>query len=144
MTGRTLIFNKYFSYIKSCQKVQSTKFKMESELLNAVNYIENISKKKVTFAEIEAFMRKKELFTYKEDLDNNIIDSFIENGLIQVRGDGENAAFQIADEVNSSQIPPSPESIDDSTENTEKKPTYSRIQRKIALQWKHSSMTRVQ
>ena len=93
---------------------------MESELLNAVNYIENISKKKVTFAEIEAFMRKKELFTCKEDLDN-IIDSFIENGLIQVRGDGENAAFQIADEVNSSQIPPSPESIDDSTENTEKK-----------------------
>ena len=45
---------------------------------------------------------------------------FVENGLIQVRGDGENAAFQIADEVNSSQIPPSPESIDDGTENTEK------------------------
>ena len=41
-------------------------------------------------------MRKKKLFTCKEDLDN-IIDSFIENGLIQVRGDGENAAFQIAD-----------------------------------------------
>ena len=56
---------------------------MESELLNAVNYIKNISKKKVTFAKIEAFMRKKELFTCKEDLDN-IIDSFIENGLIQV------------------------------------------------------------
>ena len=32
---------------------------MESELLNAVNYIKNISKKKVTFAKIEAFMRKK-------------------------------------------------------------------------------------
>ena len=54
---------------------------MESELLNAVNYIKNISKKKVTFAKIEVFMRKKELFTCKEDLDNNI-DSFIENGLI--------------------------------------------------------------
>ena len=78
---------------------------MESELLNAVNYIKNISKKKVTFAKIEAFMRKKQLFTSKEDLDN-IIDSFIENGLIQVRGDGENAAFQIADKFNSSQIPP--------------------------------------
>ena len=91
---------------------------MESELLNALNYIKNISKKKVTFAKIEAFMRKKELFTCKEDLDN-IIDSFIENGLIQVRGDGENTAFQIADKVNISQIPPSPESID-SKENTEK------------------------
>ena len=77
---------------------------MESELLNAVNYIKNISKKKVTFAKIEAFMRKKELFTCKEDLDN-IVDSFIENGLIQVRSNGENTAFQIADEVNSSQIP---------------------------------------
>ena len=104
--------------IKSCQKVQSTKFKMESELSNALNDLKNISKKKVTFAKIEAFMRKKELFTCKEDLDN-IIDSFIENGLIQVRGDGENTAFQIADKVNISQIPPSPESID-SKENTEK------------------------
>ena len=60
---------------------------MESKLLNAVNDIKNISKKKVTFAKIEAFMRKKEFFTCKEDLDN-IIDSFIKNGLIQVRGDG--------------------------------------------------------
>ena len=92
---------------------------MENELLNAVNYIKNISKKKVTFAKIEAFMSKQELFTCKENLDN-IIDSFNENGLIQVRGNGENAAFQIADEVNSSQIPPSHES-NDGTENTEKK-----------------------
>ena len=91
---------------------------MKSELLNAVNYIKNISKKKVTFAKIEAFMRKKELFTCKEDLDT-IIDSFIENDLIQVRGDGENAAFQIANKINSSQISPSPESINDCTENTE-------------------------
>ena len=59
---------------------------MESELLNAVSYIKNISKKKVTFAKIEAFMRKKELFTSKEHL-YNITDSCIENGLIQVRGD---------------------------------------------------------
>ena len=64
-------------------------------------------------------MRKKEIFTCKEDLDN-IIDSFIQNGLIQVRADGENAAFQIVDEVNSSQIPSSPESIDAGTENAEK------------------------
>ena len=104
--------------IKSCQKVQRTKYEMESELLNALNYIKNISKKKVTFAKIEAFTRKKERFTCKEDLDN-IIDSFIENGLIQVRGDGENTASQITNEVNSSQIPPSPESID-GKENTEK------------------------
>ena len=114
---------------------------MKSELLNAVNYIKNISKKKVTFAKIEAFMRMKELFTCKEDLDN-IIDSFIENGLIQVRGDGENTAFPIADEVNSSHIPLSPESID-GKENTEKT-TYSKMKRKIVLQWKHSSMMRVQ
>ena len=40
-------------------------------------------------------MRKKKLFACKEDLDN-IIDIVIENGLIQVRGDGENAAFQTA------------------------------------------------
>ena len=64
-------------------------------------------------------MRKKEIFTCKEDLDN-IIDSFIQNGLIQVRADGENAAFQIVDEVNSSQIPSYPESIDAGTENAEK------------------------
>ena len=91
---------------------------MESELLNAVNYIKNISKKKVIFAKIEAFMRKKELFTCKEDLDT-IIDNFIENDLIQVRGDGENAAFQIANKINSSQISPSHESGDDGTENAE-------------------------
>ena len=46
---------------------------MDSELLNAVNYIKNISKKEVTFAKIEAFMRKKELFPCKEDPDN-IVD----------------------------------------------------------------------
>ena len=91
---------------------------MESELLNAVNYIKNISNKNVIFAKIEAFMRNKELFTCKEDLDT-IIDNFIENDLIQVRGDGENAAFQIANKINSSQISPSPESINDCTENTE-------------------------
>ena len=71
---------------------------METELLNAVKYIKK--------------------FTCKEDLDN-IIDSFIENGLIQVRGDRENAAFQIANEVNISQVSPLPKSINDSTENTE-------------------------
>ena len=64
-------------------------------------------------------MRKRELFTCKVDFDN-IIDSLIENSLIQVRRDGENAAFQIADDVNSSQIPSSPKSINDGTENTEK------------------------
>ena len=68
---------------------------MKIESLNAVNYIKNISKKKVTLAEMEAFMRKKQLVSYKEDLDN-IIDSFIESGLIQVREEGENAVFQIA------------------------------------------------
>ena len=86
---------------------------MESELSNVVNYIKNISKEKVTFAKIETFMRKKEQFTL-----DNIIDSFIENGLIQVRGDGENAAVQIANEINLCQISPSPESINDGTENT--------------------------
>ena len=83
-------------------------------------------------------MRKKELFTCKEDLDN-IVDSLIENGWIQVREDGENAAFQIANEINCSQISPSPESIDHGTENTEEK----HIQQ-IVLPWKHSSMTRMQ
>ena len=97
---------------------QSTEFKIESELLNVVNYIKNISKKTTSFAKIEAFTGKKELFTWKEDLDN-IIDSFIENGLIQVRGDGENTVSQIVNEINSSQISPSPESINDGTENTE-------------------------
>ena len=82
---------------------KSTKFKMESKLLNTANYIKNISKKKVTFAVIKVFIKNKDPFTCKEDLDN-IIDSFIENGLIQVRGDGENAAFQIANKINSSQI----------------------------------------
>ena len=90
---------------------------MESELLNAVNYIKNISTKKVTFAKIQPFMRKS-LFTCKEDLDT-FIDSLIENGLIQVRGDGENAAFQIANKIKSSQISPSPGSGDDGIENAE-------------------------
>ena len=90
---------------------------MGSELLNAVTYIKNTSKKEVTFTKIEAFMRKKELLTCK-DLDN-IIDSFIENGLIQVRGDGETAVFQIGNEIKSSQTSPSLKSIDDGTENTE-------------------------
>ena len=70
---------------------------MEIELLNAVNRLY----RKVTFAKIETFMRKKELFTCKEDVDN-IIDSFIESGLIQARGDGENPVFQIDNIINSS------------------------------------------
>ena len=53
--------------------------------------------KNATFAEIEAFMRKKGLFTCKEDLDN-IIDSFIYSSLTHFRGDGENAVFQITNE----------------------------------------------
>ena len=61
-------------------------------------------------------MRKKEQCTCKKDLDN-IIDSFIENGLIQVRG--KNAAFEIDNQINRCQISPSPESINDSAENTE-------------------------
>ena len=87
-------------------------------------------------------MRKRGIFTCKEDLDN-IIDSFIENGLIQVRGNGENAAFQIADKVNSSQMSPSPESIDDGTENTEKNHVQQNKEKDSAT-IKHSSMTRVQ
>ena len=39
--------------------------------------------------------------------------------MIQVRGDGENAAFRIANEINSSHSSPSPESINDGVENTE-------------------------
>ena len=97
---------------------------MERGFSNAVNYIKK--KKKVTFAKIEVFMRKKELFICKEDLDN-IIDSLIENVLIQVRGDGENAAFQIANGSNSSQISPSPEIINDGTEDTKE----NRIQQNI-------------
>ena len=85
--------------------------------MQLINYIKNIRKKKVTFAKIEAFMRKKELFTCKENVDN--IDSSIENGLIQARGDGENAVFQIDSKIDSSQISPSSESINDGTENTE-------------------------
>ena len=50
---------------------------MESKLLNAGNYIKNIGQKNVTFAKIETFMRTKELFTGKEELDN-IIDNFTE------------------------------------------------------------------
>ena len=55
---------------------------VKSGLWNAVIYIRNIIKKKVTFAKIEAFMRKKELLTCKWDLDN-IINDFIDNGLMQ-------------------------------------------------------------
>ena len=61
-------------------------------------------------------MRQKELFTCKEDLDS-VINSFIENGLNQVRVDGVKSS-QIY-EVNSSQIPPSPES-NYGKENTER------------------------
>ena len=85
--------------VQSTQKLQST-LKWKSELLNAVNYIKNIRKEKATFPKIEAFMRKKELFICKEDV-NNIIDSFIRKGVIQVRGDEERTAFQIASEITS-------------------------------------------
>ena len=61
--GPGLVLMSLLSKIKELKvkelKVRSTKFKMESELLNAVNFINNISKKKVTLAKIEAFMRKK-------------------------------------------------------------------------------------
>ena len=78
-------------------------------------------------------MRKKELLTWKEDLDT-IIDNFIENGLIQVRGDEENAALQIVNKINSSQISPSHENL--------KKTTYSRMKEKTVLHWKLLRMTK--
>ena len=80
---------------------------MDSVLLNAVSYIKNISKKKVTLARIETFMRKLlwKLLSCKEaniiynviiyNIFHNIIDSFIKNGFIQVNGDGENAALEL-------------------------------------------------
>ena len=94
---------------------------METELLNAVKYIKK--------------------FTCKEDLDN-IIDSFIENGLIQVK------------EIEKMQLSKLPTKstflkylhylkVLTTAQKTLKKTTYSRIKRKIVVQWKHSCMTRV-
>ena len=61
--GPGLVLMSLLSKVKELKvkelKFRSTKFKMESELLNAVNFINNISKKKVTFAKKEVFMRKK-------------------------------------------------------------------------------------
>ena len=54
--------------------------------------------RKVIFTKMNTFMEKKELFTCKENLDN-IINSFIENSLIQVRGNGENSVFQITNKI---------------------------------------------
>ena len=50
----------------------------------------------------------------------NIINGFIDNGLIQVREYGENAVFQNTSETDSSQISPSQENSKGGTENTEK------------------------
>lgn len=72
-------------------------------MLNAVNYIRNISMGKVSFAKMNAFMRKKELFTCKENV-YNIIDRFIDNSLIQVRENRENSVFQIANKIDCYQI----------------------------------------
>ena len=63
-------------------------------------------------------MRKKKAIRLQRKL-HYIIDSFIENGLIQVRGDRENTAFQIANEPSSPQISLSHESCNDGTENAE-------------------------
>ena len=45
--------------------------------------------------------------------------SCIENGLIQVRANGENEVFQITNEIDGSQISPSQESSNVDTESTE-------------------------
>ena len=80
---------------------------MDSVLLNAVSYIKNISKKKVTLARIETFMRKLlwKLLSYKEDniiynviiynIFHNVIDSLIKNGFIKVNGDEGNGALEL-------------------------------------------------
>ena len=107
---------------------------MGSELLNAVTYIKNISKKKVTFTKIEAFMRKKELLTCK-DLDN--------------RG-GEMEKLQFSKLATKSRVLKHLHHLKVlmTAQKTLKKTTYSRIKTKIVLQMEtfkyHSSMTRVQ
>ena len=65
---------------------------MESELLNAVNYAKNISKKKVTFAKTEALRGRKSYSLAKKILIILLIH-LSRKVLIQVREDGENAAF---------------------------------------------------
>ena len=63
-------------------------------------------------SQIVAFIRNNELFNCKEDLDI-IIESFINNGLIQVKGVGENAVFLITNEIGSSQMSSTQEGSND-------------------------------
>ena len=63
-------------------------------------------------SQIVAFIRNNELFNCKEDLDI-IIESFINNGLIQVKGVGENKVFLITNEIGSSQMSSTQEGSND-------------------------------
>ena len=78
----------------------------------------------------------------------NIINSFIDNGLIQVRKYGENAVFQITNEINSSQISPSKESSNGCTENAENNHVQENEEKtRVTLEtleseWNHRTMNK--
>ena len=120
--GPGLVLMSLLSKVKELKvkelKVRSTKFKMESELLNAVNFINNISKKKVTLAKIEAFMRKKNYSLAKKIL---IILLILLLRMVWFKS-GEMEKMQLSKLPTNSTVLKyihSPESID-ANENTEK------------------------
>ena len=84
-----------FEYIRFCEKVKKTQFRMETELLNVVNYIKNISKKKVTFAKI-AFMRKSYSLAKKILVILLIVNIVIRQNNIVIRhkGESQNGCFK--------------------------------------------------
>ena len=115
---------------------------MESQLLNAVNCIKNISKKKVKLTRTKVFRKKKSYSLAKRIL---IILLIVLMRTVRFKS-GEMEKMQLSKLPTKSAVPKYLHHLKVlmTAQKRLEKTTYSRIKRKIVLQWKHSSVTRVQ
>ena len=64
---------------------------MENEILQAINHIKDISRKKVTLGKIEAFTEKNNTEVSTNELNN--IENMVTNGIIIKKGENKHASY---------------------------------------------------
>ena len=73
---------------------------MENDILLAKKHIKEVSKKKVTTAKIEQFIKRNKIEKSTEEL-NRITENLFNNGVMQMQGENENTTYIISKETES-------------------------------------------
>ena len=76
---------------------------MENDILLAIKHIKEASKKNVTFAKIEQFIKRNKIEISTEEL-NRIIENSVKNGVIQMQGENQNATYNLSEQPESDDV----------------------------------------